>query len=504
MAYIELRNITKTFGAVRANDGIDLDIHKGEIHALLGENGSGKTTLMNILSGSYKSDAGSVTIDGKQRRFKDPRDAIKAGVGMIHQHADLVDSLSVTENVAAGMGGGIFLDNRRVNRLILDVADRYGLSIDPARKPYELSIGEKQTVEMVKTLSRGVATLILDEPTAVLTPFETKRFFENLREIRAHGGAIVLITHKLQEVFDVSDRVTVLRKGRAVFSSPIADADRAILMEKMIGHAPANREKGAARASERPEPILSVRALSVAGRHGLDALREVSLDVFPGEIHGIAGVVGNGQKELCDALAGVGKIRSGAILFRGADISSIPIAKRKEKGVHIGYVPEDRMDSGLVGAMRISENLMLRRIDDAGRIFYDEKAARDRALDIIRRYRIDAVGPNQPVKELSGGNIQKVLLGREIEEEPALLVMAYPVRGLDIGATDYILDLLAGKRAEGATVVMVGEDIDILLDVCDRISVMFLGRIVATLDAASTSKSEIGALMTGADAGGRI
>ncbi|MDR1778873.1 MAG: ABC transporter ATP-binding protein [Clostridiales Family XIII bacterium] len=498
MAYIELKGITKRFDTVYANDGIDLEIHKGEIHALLGENGSGKTTLMNILYGRYRSDGGSILVGGVRRVFKDPADSIKAGIGMIHQHPDLVDTLSVEQNIAAGMGGGVVLARKSIRARIEEIAAQYELAVDPTRKIYQLSVGEKQTVEILKTFYRGVDVLILDEPTSVLAPPEARALFENLVKIKARGCAIVLITHKMHEVFEVSDRVSVLRKGRMVYTAPTAETTREILTEKMVGHALAEQVSAHHAVAADAERILRVQGLSVMGPFGQPALTDVNLEVARGEIHGIAGVAGSGQKELCDAIAGMCKVHEGEIYYHDKDITRLPIARRRAQGIRIGYIPEDRMDAGLVGEMKISGNVMLRRADYAARVFYSEKAARAYGKEILDAYKVDAVGPQQPVKNLSGGNIQKVLLGREIGEDPDLLITAYPVRGLDIGATDFIFQLLRKKREEGMSIVMVGEDLDVLLEQCDRISVMYHGRIVATFDADPANKGSIGACMAGA------
>jgi simple sugar transport system ATP-binding protein len=500
-AYIELRGITKNFGGVRANDGVDLSVHRGEIHALLGENGSGKTTLMNILTGIYSQDSGGVFIDGRRVRFRTPRDSIEAGIGMICQHANLVDAFSVEENIAAGAERGLWLNKGKLRGRIGEIAESYRLAVRPERKIYSLSMGEKQAVEILKTLYRGVTTLVLDEPTSALTPLETEALFANLRRMRESGCAVVLITHKLNDVFEISDRVTVLRKGKSVYTASAGDTDRAELTEKMVGQAVSldiPRTESRDRGADSP-PLLEVRDLVVKGEYGR-ALNGVSLCVKAGEIHGIAGVAGSGQRELCDAVAGLVRITSGDIALNGRAIGGMTPGQMRKNGIKIGYVPEDRMEMGLVGAMSIADNVMLRGVGGRG-IFFDAGEAEALAGRIIEKYDISAPGASEPVKNLSGGNIQKVLLGREMELKPDLLITAYPVRGLDVGASDYIFRLLNREKESGMGVLFIGEDLDVLLGLCDRVSVMRAGRLAAALDTRKTSKTEIGALMTGNDSG---
>ncbi|MDR3321311.1 MAG: ABC transporter ATP-binding protein [Synergistaceae bacterium] len=498
-AYIELRGVTKNFGGVRANDGVDLSVHRGEIHALLGENGSGKTTLMNILTGIYAQDSGEVFMDGRRVRFRTPRDSIEAGIGMICQHANLVDAFSVEENIAAGAERGLWVNKRKLRAKIGKIAECYRLAVRPERKIHSLSMSEKQTVEILKTLYRGVTTLVLDEPTSALTPLETEALFANLRRMRESGCAVVLITHKLNDVFEISDRVTVLRKGKSVYTALAGDTDCAELTENMVGQAvsldiPRTESLGRDAGGS---PLLEIRGLVVKGAYGR-ALNGVSLRVEVGEIHGIAGVAGSGQRELCDAVAGLGRIVSGDVLLNGRAIGGMTPGQMRKSGIKIGYVPEDRMEMGLVGGMSIADNVLLRGAGSR-RIFFDARDAGALARKIIEKYDINAPDTSEPVKNLSGGNIQKVLLGREIEMKPDLLITAYPVRGLDVGASDYIFRLLNREKESGMGVLFIGEDLDILLGLCDRVSVMRAGRLAATLDARKTSKTEIGALMTGND-----
>jgi simple sugar transport system ATP-binding protein len=497
MPYIRMQNISKKFGAVYANQGLDFEIYKGEIHALLGENGSGKTTLMNILTGKYARDSGEIFQDGRPVTFKSPADSLKAGIGIIHQHVDLAEVLSVEENIAVGAGTRVFTDKKQLRREIREMAEQFRFPIEPGKKLYQLSVGEKQTVEILKTFYRGVSTLILDEPTSVLTPSEALALFENLRNLREQGRAVVLITHKMDEVFAISDRVTVLRKGARVFSAFTKDTDRKELTLKMVGRDIERDRTFSRRPAERQTPVLSVRNLTVKDRYGVKALDGVDFSVHPGEIHGVAGVLGSGQRELCDAVAGMIKPQSGEILFKETDIAGLSPRRRKRRGIRIGYVPEDRMRVGLVGAMSLADNLMLRRMDEQKGLFLDTRKNLAWAETMMDRYGVSAAGPNQPLRELSGGNIQKTLLGREIETGCALIVAAYPMRGLDIGASDSILDMLAKEREKGAGILFAGEDLDLLLEICDRISVLHAGRLAAVLDAGATNKTEIGFYMTG-------
>jgi simple sugar transport system ATP-binding protein len=502
-AYIELKGIWKKFGDVSANEGIDLQINKGEIHALLGENGSGKTTLMNILTGIYTQDSGSIHIDGKRIFFRTPADSLKFGIGMIHQHANLVEALSVEENIAAGTDTCFWIDRKRLRSRIGETAGRYSFPIGLATKVYQLSSSEKQAVEILKAFYSGVTTLVLDEPTSSLAPFETRVLFDNLLKMKENGNAVVLITHKMNEVLGISDRVTVLRKGKSVYHSLTRKTNQRELTEKMMGRAlSADIANGRGpTAASNATPLLEVRGLVVKDRFGKRSVDGVSLTVGSGEIHGIAGVSGNGQKDLCDAIAGLARTISGDILLGGRSIRGMGPRQQRENGVKIGYVPEDRMETGLVGAMSIADNVALRTLDSADQpgIFVSGRESAAMAERIIKKYDINASGPQAPVKNLSGGNIQKVLLGREIEMKPRLLITAYPARGLDVGASDYIFRLLKSEKEDGLGILFVGEDIDILLGLCDRISVMRAGRLVATLDAGRASKADIGAFMTGND-----
>ncbi len=494
--HIELKGITKSFGEVTANRAIDLDIYKGEIHALLGENGSGKTTLMNILIGVYAQDAGSIYIDGKQVYFHSPADSLRAGLGMIHQHVKLVECLRVEENISAGVDKALFINKKKLRERIRQIADTYGFQIDPAKKVYQLSVGEKQTVEILKVFYRGATVLILDEPTSVLTPQESQVLFETLARMKCEGCAIVLITHKMNEVVGVSDRVTVLRRGEAVCTLQTAQTTQQELTEKMVGRA-VSLDIPRCQISSEGEDALIVTGLVVENKAGKRLLDGVSLNVLGGEIHGIAGIAGSGQKELCEAIAGLVRIKCGGILLKGREIAGMTARGLLKEKIRIGFVPEDRMSMGLAGGLSIADNILLRSLDETKDIFMDTKGGNEKALSIMEKYRISAAGPGQPVKDLSGGNIQKVLLGRELEREPDFLVVAYPARGLDIGAANYVYELLGQAKAKGIGILFIGEDLDVLMNLCDRISVLHAGRMMGTVDARYVTKNQLGLMMTG-------
>ena len=498
--YIELKGISKRFGEVVANRSIDLALQKGEIHALLGENGSGKTTLMNILTGVYQQDEGSIYIDGEKAAFRTPADSLRAGLGMIHQHVKLVEPLSVEENIAAGVDRRVFVRRRKLRGKIRAIAETYGFRVDPAKMVYQLSVGEKQAVEILKAFYRGATALILDEPTSVLTPQESQALFETLAKMKREGCAIVLITHKMSEVFEVSDRVTVLRRGEAVFTAETARTTQQELTEKMVGRA-VSLDIPRCEAAPGERDALRVGGLTVENKAGVKLLDSVSLSVRRGEIHGIAGVAGSGQKELCEAIAGLIRVKGGSILLDGREIAGSSARQLLREGVRIGYVPEDRMCMGLAGGLSIADNVLLRGLGETGGVFLDGKKAGRSARAIIEKYEISAAGPGQPVKDLSGGNIQKVLLGRELEREPDFLIAAYPTRGLDIGATNFVYEMLNRAKARGTGILFVGEDLDVLMGLCDRISVLHAGHLMGTVDAKDAAKSQLGLMMTGSGEG---
>ena len=495
--YVELRDITKSFGSVKANDHINFSIRRGEIHALLGENGSGKSTLMNILSGIYTPDSGEILLDGKPVKFNSPADSIHAGIGMVHQHFKLVEVLSAKENIVAGQKGRFWMRSKALSDEIRALAERYTLHIDPDKKVYQMAVSEKQTVEILKVLYRGAQVLILDEPTAVLTPQEIRVLFDILRNMKAMGCAVVIITHKLNEVMEISDRVTVLRKGQSIETSNTAETNARMLTEMMVGHPMSLDIDRAEVDPSLVKPILEVSDLTVMGPEHIPALDRVSFTLSSGEILGVAGIAGSGQKELCEAIAGLEHIAGGDIHFKGQSLLKLTPRDIIIKGITMSFIPEDRLGMGLVGSMNIIDNVLLKAYQNMPGLFVDRKKGKQVANEIIDRFEIATPSAYHEVKKLSGGNIQKVLLGREINLNPELLITAYPVRGLDIGASYNIYDVLNEQKQKGVGILFIGEDLDVLLSLADRIMIMHGGRIMAILDAKSTTKEEVGLLMLG-------
>ncbi len=500
---LQMRGITKRFGTLLANDHVDLDVYRGEILAVLGENGCGKTTLMNMIAGIYYPDEGQILIDGKEVVIRSPKDAFEHKIGMVHQHFKLVDLFTAAENIVLGMEQQGRYNINEVNAEVAKIAERYGFHLDPAKKIYDLSVSEKQTVEIIKVLYRGADILILDEPTAVLTPQEITRLFSVLHRMKEDGKSIIIITHKLNEVLEVSDRVTILRKGHHIATVNTAETSEAQLTEMMVGRAVSLN-------IDRPEPVnpqllLEVKDVTVRDEEGLLRLNHVSFDVYSGEILGIAGISGAGQKELLEAIYGLQKLEEGSILFHSeadqdvVDLRQKSLLEIRQLGIHLSFVPEDRLGMGLVGNMDITDNMMLRSYR-AGRYgFLNRKAPRKTADWIIRELEVSTPGVTTPVRRLSGGNVQKVLVGREISQTPRLLMMAYPVRGLDINSSYTIYSLMNLQKQKGVAVVFVGEDLDVLLALSDRILVINSGTVTGIVDARSTTKEEIGLLMTKSD-----
>ncbi len=496
---IELRNITKRFGSSLANDRVDLTLDRGEILALLGENGSGKTSLMNVLAGLYFPDEGDILVEGKPVWIRSPKEAFDYGIGMIHQHFKLVDVFTAAENIVLGLQGGNKLDQKKVAQKVKEISDKYGFGIDPDKKVYEMSVSEKQTVEIVKVLYRGAEVLILDEPTAVLTPQETDRLFQILRTMRADGKAIVIITHKLHEVMEISDRVMVLRKGRYVGTVDTEDTNPQALTEMMMGRAVTlNIDRP---EPVNPEPRLTVEGLTVLDGEGVKKLDRVTFTAMSGEILGIAGIAGSGQKELLEAIAGLYPIESGSILYtpKGENpaqlVGKTPL-QIKQAGIAMAFVPEDRLGMGLVGGMGMTGNMMLRSWHKGKGPFTDRKRPGRLAEEVKKRLEVATPGVDYPVRRLSGGNVQKVLVGREIASAPTVLMSAYAVRGLDINTSYTIYNLMTEQKKQGVAVIFVGEDLDVLLELCDRIMVLCGGQVSGVVDARKATKEDVGLLMT--------
>ena len=488
----ELRGITKRFGDLVANDAVDLDLAKGEVHALLGENGAGKTTLMRVLYGLTHADAGTIAVDGAAVTIRAPRDAIAAGIGMVTQHFSLVQPMSVTENVILGRASGARLDLRSARRTVEEAADRFGIAVRPDAVVEDLSVGEQQRVEIVKALARDCRVLILDEPTAVLVPQEVEALFETLRRLIDEGLSVVFISHKLGEVRAISDRVSVMRRGQMVGTAP-GDTDERELARMMVGR-PTFGVNNQEPLWHDGEARLQVRGLSARGNHGLEALHDVELDVHAGEIVGVAGVSGNGQTELAEVLSGMRHATGGSVTVDGVDLANTGPTQVMEAGV--GRIPEDRHAS-LVLDLPVSLNLIMERIDDfapGGRL--DRKGIEAHAEDLIERYRIKA-RPGDRVATLSGGNIQKVLLARVLSRDPKVVIVSQPTRGLDVGASEYVREELLRQRSGGAAVLLMSEDLDELVNLSDRIVVLYEGRIVGRLDAAEADPERLGMLMAG-------
>ena len=492
---IELKNITKTFGKVVANNNVSLNVKKGEILSLLGENGSGKTTLMNMISGIYFPDSGSIEIDGKPVVIRTPKDAFKYGIGMIHQHFKLVDIFTAAENIILGMNIGRRYKESEVNREVAYIAGKYGFELDPKKKVYEMSVSEKQTVEIIKVLYRGANILILDEPTAVLTPQEIEKLFKILRAMRDDGKSIIIITHKLNEVLEISDRVTILRKGNYIATVDTDDITEKQLTEMMVGKKIELKINRAITNFDRP--LLEIRDLTVNADDGSKAIKNVSFYIRGGEMLGIAGIAGCGQKELCEAIAGLRHVESGYITHKGESIIGLKPKEIISKGISMSFIPEDRLGMGLAPSFSITDNMMLKDYGEGKGIFVDRKGARERAAKLIERLKIVTPSTETPVRRLSGGNVQKVLVGREIEAGPNVIVTAYPVRGLDINSAYGIYDILNEQKQKGVGILFVGEDLDVMLALCDKILVLCHGEVMGVVHAAKTTKEKLGLMMTG-------
>lgn len=496
---VELKGITKTFGSVVANKNVNLQMRRGEILAILGENGSGKTTLMNMLSGIYYPDEGSILIDGNEVVIKSPKDAFKYKIGMIHQHFKLVDVFTATQNIVLGVKDDKKFNIKEAEKRLKDITEKYGFEIDLNSKIYEMSVSQKQTVEIIKVLYRGADILILDEPTAVLTPQETGKLFDILRRMREDNKSIIIITHKLHEVLDLTDRVAVLRKGEYIGTVNTSEATEQSLTEMMVG-------KKISLNIERTDPVnpqdrLIVKNITSLNSDGRKVLNDISFIAKAGEILGIAGIAGSGQRELLEAIAGLQHLESGEILYKDAENEPVNLRDKtptqiRDLGVRLSFVPEDRLGMGLVGNMDIIDNMMLRSYKKGKSAFLDRKKPKDLAEKIIESLEVVTPNASTPVRRLSGGNVQKVLVGREIAANPKVLMVAYPVRGLDINSSYTIYNLLTKQKENGVAVVFVGEDLDVLIELCDRIMVINSGEITGIVDGRTAVKEEIGLLMT--------
>lgn len=500
---VEMTHICKSFGTVDALKDVHFELRRGEILSLLGENGSGKTTLMNVLSGIYFPDMGEIRINGNPVAICEPKDAFALNIGMVHQHYKLVEVFTAAENIVLGLPGGTTINRRALARHIKEIADRYGFNIEPNKKVYDMSISEKQTVEIVKALYRGADILILDEPTAVLTPQETEKLFDIMRAMKDDNKSIILITHKLNEVLAVSDRVTVLRKGEYIDTVETKDASVQSLTDMMVG-------RSVSLEIDRPvigdkKPVLRVTSLTCLTPDKALALEDVNFEAYGGEILGIAGISGSGQRELCEAITGLHPIAGGAILYQsyvnGFEVEENLVGKSPseivKKGIALAFVPEDRLGMGLVPSLDMVDNIMLKSYRKNKSFFVDRKTPQRVAERLVEELEIVTPDVFTPIRKLSGGNVQKVLVGREIDSAPRLLIVAYPVRGLDINSSYTIYRLLNEQKEKGVAVMFIGEDLDVLMEISDRLLVLSGGRVMGVVDPRRTSKQAIGLMMLG-------
>lgn len=518
---IQMRGITKRFAGVVANDGVEFDARFGEVHALIGENGAGKSTLMSVLTGLYRPDAGTIAIDGRPVQFHSPRDAIDNGIGMVYQHFMLVEPFTVAENMLLGRAGqGTMLDTAQVERAIDDLGARFDLQIDPRARIWQLSVGEQQRVEILRALYRGARILVLDEPTAVLTPQEATGLIKTLRGMAAEGFCIIFISHKLDEVLAVADRVTVLRRGKTVTTLDVGDADRHTLARLMVGRElaafvtdaeaandgrPSTRDGAMAvqdgaspAASPSRLPALRLSAVSAIGDKGVESLHRVDMHVDPGEVLGIAGVAGNGQRELAEVVAGLRRVTGGSITVGDKEITNAPVSTIAAAGV--AHIPEDRLADGLIPGMDLASNTILRdyqRPPIARGAFLSPRAIAAFADRLISEYDVKAPGRRTRLRLLSGGNQQKLLLARELSGEPKVIVAVHPTRGVDVGATETIHRLLREQRERGAGILLISEDLDELLALSDRVAVLFAGRVMGVVAASDADSARLGAWMAG-------
>lgn len=504
---LELRDISKSFGPVKANDQVNLTLRKSEILAILGENGSGKTTLMNMIYGIYYPDEGHIFVDGKEVKIRSPKDSFNLGIGMVHQHFKLVDVLTAAENIVLGLPGKAKLNMKQITADIQKLVNKYGFDLDLNQKIYEMSVSQKQTVEIIKMLYRGARILILDEPTAVLTPQEADRLFDILRNMRDDGCSIIIITHKLQEVLSLSDRVAILRKGRYIDTVETASANVQSLSEMMVGaKVDLNIER------PKPENVkkrLVIQGVNCVDKDGVKTLDDVDLTVNTGEILGIAGISGSGQKELLEAIAGLQGVQSGSIrllLDEGKDmeLSEMDSIAINEAGISLAFVPEDRIGMGLVGDMDMTDNMMIRSYRSGKGPFLERKKPRELAQKIKEKLEVMTPSISAPVRQMSGGNVQKVLVGREIAQSPKVLLVAFPTRGVDVNTSHVIYGLLNEQKQKGVAVVCVIEDLDVVLELCDRIAVLCGGKVSGVVDGRSATKEGIGLLMTKHEKGGAV
>lgn len=491
---VSLNEINKSFGTVKASNNISLEFYSNEIHSLLGENGAGKSTLMNILSGLYSPDSGSICIENKNVNLTTPKEAISKGIGMIHQHFKLVEVMTAKENIIAGHEKKLFINGKKLSEDIKAISSKYGLEIDPDKKVYNMSVAEKQRLEILKVLYRRANILILDEPSAVLTPQETDKLFDILRKMKADGCSIIIITHKLNEVMEISDKISVLRKGTIIKTLDKDKTTPRELTDMMVG-------RSVDLAIERidvnkKQTLLKIEDLVIEANNQR-VLDGVTFELNTGEILGVAGVAGSGQKELCEAIAGLQSIKKGSISYKDQEIVGKNPRDIISMGISMSFVPEDRLGMGLVASMDLVDNILLKEYQNQKSMFLSRKPSKEKAELIVDKLDISTPSIHHRVSKLSGGNIQKVLLGREIETNPSLMITAYPARGLDINAAHTVYDLLNEQKQKDIGILFIGEDLDVLIELCDRVMVLCDGQITGIVDSKDITKEEIGFLMAG-------
>ena len=489
---LHFNNITKLFGDVVANDKISFSIKAGEIHALLGENGAGKSTLMNILNGIYQLDSGELLLADKTINVKSPKAAIDLGIGMIHQHFKLLENAKGLDNLLLGQVPGFWLNKKKALQKYQDLIKEFNLNIDLHKYVNEMSMGEKQILEILKVLAREPRILVFDEPTTVLTPQEIDNLFNIMIHLKNHGYSLIFITHKMSEVMKISDRVTVLRKGQYIKTLITTETNPRELTDLMVGHHTELKIKRLPVLYN--ESLLVLENVSVADQDNVEQLKGISFKVGKGEIVGIAGISGHGQKELCEAIVGMQKLKSGSIYFQGEDLSKYSVKEIIRKGIGMSFVPEDRLGMGLVAGMDIVDNIFLKDYQKLG-FWLDKKNSEVKSEDLIKRLNINTTGKKEKISLMSGGNIQKVLVGRELATEPQLLITAYPVRGLDIATSYIIYDLINEQKTKGAGIIFISEDLEALIELSDRIVVLNHGAVSKIVKADETSKEELGYYM---------
>jgi general nucleoside transport system ATP-binding protein len=493
---IEVKGLTKRFDTVIANNQVDFSVKAGEIHALLGENGAGKSTLISMLSGVYTPDEGSIFIDGEEVRFNSTKDAISAGIGTIYQHLKLIDAMKAKDNIVIGQEKSLFISYKKILTRAEDIKRKYNIDVDLDKYIYNMTVGERQNLEILKVMNRGAKILILDEPTTVFTPQESKKLFQIMKKLKQQGCAVIFITHKLDEVMDIADRITILRGGNTISTVEVADVkNQKELTELMMGE-PIDMSINIKKCTS-TKTLLEVKNLFVKSNDGTDKINGLNFHMKKGEVLGIAGIAGCGQKELCEALAGICKIDNGEILLNGENITGKSIEYISNKGIGMNFIPEDRLGMGLVGSMDIIDNLLLREYKKTKGPFIDRKALIPKAEKMIEDLDIKTPSIYFQIRYLSGGNIQKILLGRELNLNPKLLIMAYPVRGLDIKTAYNIYDIMAKEKEKGTSILFIGEDLDVLMQISDRILVLNNGQATGIINANEATKDEIGLLMVG-------